>query len=97
MASYKLPTSQVLRIAGLDYENNEENLLNDISKRLSKTILEYRKEHKLTSAKLAKLCGISPSIMSRVESGYQNVSLKTICKIFNVIGYTVLFKKERGI
>ena len=97
MASYKLPASHVLRIAGMDYPKSEEDLLNDILKRLSRTIKEYRKEHKITNAQLAQRCGISPSIMSRVESGYQNISLKTICKIFDVIGYTVLFKKERGI
>jgi len=48
-------------------------------------ILKYRKEHGLSQVDLAKLCGISPTTIVRIENG-KKCNIITEGKINKVIG-----------
>ena len=97
MPSYNLPTSQVLRIMeGENYtaHNRADDLLYDTLQNLSNEIRKYRREHGITNKELAKMCGITTSVMSRLESGYQNVALKTVCKVISVMNKEFTINKR---
>lgn len=87
MPSYKLPSSQVVRMFTETEKSKSEadDLLYDTLKELSQSIREYRKENNITNKELADMCGITTSVMSRLESGYQNIALKTVCKVLAII------------
>lgn len=87
MPSYKLPTSQVLRQVGIEcYTDASENMFYDTLRNLSTMVINYRTKNKLTNKQLADMLGITTSVMSRIESGNQNLSLKTICRVLSKIG-----------
>lgn len=91
MASYKLPKSQVYRIIEDKKGNDFESFQIATLRKLSSIVKTYRREHNLTNKQLAEQCGITTSIMSRVESGYQNITIETISKVLSKIGYTISF------
>ncbi len=92
MASYKLPRKQV--VAMIDNSSNKDDLFYKTLKDLSNTVTSYRKAHGITNKQLADMSGITTSVMSRVESGYQNISLSTICKVLSVIDKEVVFRDK---
>ena len=94
MSSYKLPRDQVLRMMGVAKGDDADNLYYDTLERLATSIIEYRRENKETNKELSDRCGITTSVLSRVESGNQNISLKTICKILNAAGMHIEFVKN---
>ena len=53
--------------------------------RMKERILKYRKEHGLSQVDLAKLCGISPTTIVRIENG-KKCNIITEGKINKVIG-----------
>lgn len=90
MPSYKLPTSQVLRQVGIAVDADpSEDMFYDTLRRLSTLVVEYRMQHNMTNKQLADSLGITTSVMSRIESGNQNLSLKTICRVLSQIGANV--------
>lgn len=52
---------------------------------MKERILQYRKEHGLSQVELAKLCGISPTTIVRIENG-KKYSVIVEGKINKVIG-----------
>jgi transcriptional regulator with XRE-family HTH domain len=52
-------------------------------------------EHDLISVrKLAKLAGVSPTIIQGIRSGTRkNVTVKTFSKILNILGYSLVIEK----
>lgn len=94
MSSYKLPKEQILRIMGITEEKDGSTLYYETLKDLSNVITSYRKENGITNKQLADMSGITTSVMSRVESGYQNISLSTICKVLNNIGMKIKIVKN---
>ncbi|MBO1264495.1 helix-turn-helix transcriptional regulator [Proteiniclasticum sp. SCR006] len=53
-----------------------------------KALAKLRKEQNLTQLELADKMKTTPSVISRIESGNQNVSVDTIEKIAKVLGKT---------
>ena len=94
MSSYKLPNKKIYNILDDKKDNSVEELEIETLKSLAGIIKQYRKDNNITNKELAKKCGITTSIMSRLESGYQNVTVETVCKVLNNIGYTVNFIKR---
>ena len=94
MSSYKLPNKKIYKILDDKKDNSVEELEIETLKSLAGIIKQYRKDNNITNKELAKKCGITTSIMSRLESGYQNVTVETVCKVLNNIGYTVNFIKR---
>lgn len=92
MSSYKMPREQVLKIVGIASGDETSDLFYETLDILSKTVLQYRKENNMTNKELAEKCGITTSVMSRVESGHQNLSLRTICRVLEVIGKKIVIE-----
>ena len=66
------------------YENNNKEINFDIS---SKRLKEFRKEHKLTQIKLAKILNSSPAVLVHHENKRHIIAtpfLYTICKKYGV-------------
>ena len=93
MPSNKLPNSEVYRIIENSNKKDATSLQVEVMSELAELLHSYRKKNKITNKQLANRCGISTSIMSRVESGYQNITIETISKVLFVIGYKIEFKK----
>lgn len=53
----------------------------EVDFKIAQTLLEYRSEHNLTQAELAKLIEINRSDLSKIESADANPTLKTLKKI----------------
>ncbi len=75
----------------------EYNLLEEEFE-IAKELIKLRKDANLTQKELADLAGTSQPAIARLESGnYQNVSLKFLKKIGNVLGAVpeIHFKKVK--
>lgn len=62
-------------------EINEILNYSDILAEIAKTIIEYRNEHDLTQKDLAKKLNMNQSMISKLESGRYNATLKMLLKI----------------
>ena len=65
---------------------------NDIGKRIS----QLRKEINLTQSQLAKLLGTSQSAVTRMEAGRQNLSIKMIDRLSQVLGKSLVAEQSSG-
>lgn len=92
MSSKKLPNSEVYKIIEYSDKKSATSLQVEIMSELSDFLRSYRKKNKITNKQLADRCGISTSIMSRVESGYQNITLETMCRVLNEVGGSIRFE-----
>ncbi|MGO2695495.1 helix-turn-helix transcriptional regulator [Bavariicoccus seileri] len=52
-------------------------------------LLELRDKKRLTQQELAKACGKNQSYIAKIETGNQNVSLKTLDEIVSAAGGTL--------
>jgi len=59
---------------------------------LSYQITEIRKKRKLTQLDLAKKAGTTQSVIARIESGNQNISMKTLQKLIFALDATLEIK-----
>ena len=53
---------------------------------IASKIKTYRQEKHLSIQELAYRCDMERSCLSRIESGRVNVTIKTLCKISEVLG-----------
>jgi DNA-binding XRE family transcriptional regulator len=86
MSSSKLPNSQASRIAQLKNGDAQDIFYYETIAMVAQEIRKYREVHKITNRDLAKMTGLTTSMISRIESGYQNTSLKTVCRVLSAIG-----------
>lgn len=91
MSSHRLPNSEVYRILENSDKKDNTSLQVEVMSSLATLVRNYRKRNNLTNRQLADMCGITTSIMSRVESGYQNITMETLCKVLSQIGGTIQF------
>ena len=67
---------------------------NEIWLRMSRsvvlTIVDYMQENQLSRAEMAKILNVSPQYLSRILSGTENFSLKSIAKIEAALGVSCL-------
>ena len=60
---------------------------------LGSRVKSLRKEKKISQEDLAKTVGISRNTLSKLENGYiSNISIVTLEKILNVLGYQIDIK-----
>ena len=69
--------------------------------KLASKLTEMREEMSLTQAELAKKMGVSQQLISKIESGDDNISLETLVKFVYILGMTLKIgvgkrKKEEG-
>lgn len=91
MSSHRLPNSEVYRILENSDKKDNTSLQVEVMSSLATLVRDYRKRNNLTNRQLADMCEITTSIMSRVESGYQNITMETLCKVLSQIGGTIQF------
>ena len=56
---------------------------------IGKAIVERRDELRITQARLARVSGLSVHTLSNLETGEGNVTLDTLLKIAETLGYKV--------
>ena len=61
-----------------------------MSRSVSLAIIDYMQENNLNRAAMASLLGISQQYLSRILSGLENLSIKSIAKIEAILGVTCL-------
>ena len=49
-------------------------------------LIKARQEHHLTQKQLAAICGVRQSNLSRIETGAESPSVRTLCKIAKGLG-----------
>ena len=61
-----------------------------MSRSVALTIVDYMQENQLSRAEMAKILNVSPQYLSRILSGTENFSLKSIAKIEAALGISCL-------
>ncbi len=56
---------------------------------IGKAIVERRDELRITQARLARVSGLSVHTLSNLETGEGNVTLDTLLKVADTLGYKV--------
>ena len=66
--------------------------------RLAHKLAEIREKADLTQAQLAKKMGVSQQLVSRIESGSDNLTLETLIKFLDLFGVsmTIHFEKRKN-
>lgn len=64
--------------------------------RIGKRIAAIRSEKNLSQSDLAKLTGMTPGNISRIESGKYSTGIDILSRIADVLGYRLEFEKKRG-
>lgn len=75
-----------------DLGSSSACMYNRIQYSIVTALFDYRMENKLSQTKLAKQLGITQSMVSKLESGDYNMSLKTICDVFFKLKMKVNFE-----
>lgn len=60
---------------------------------LSELSRTYRREKNITRKQFAEQCGLSPSIVARVENGNQNISFYTACRVLWAMNKSIEFSE----
>ena len=61
-----------------------------LSRSVALTIIDYMQENHLSRAQMAKHLGVTPQYLSRILSGTENFSLKSVAKIEVALGVSCL-------
>lgn len=61
-----------------------------MSRSVALTIVDYMQENHLSRAEMAKALEVSPQYLSRILSGTENLSIKSVAKIEVVLGISCL-------
>jgi ribosome-binding protein aMBF1 (putative translation factor) len=68
----------------------ENELWLRMSRSVALTIVDYMQDNNLSRTEMAKVLDVSPQYLSRILSGTENFSLKTIAKIEAALGVSCL-------
>ena len=71
---------ELLKSYGVAASKEDENYLKALASIMGE-LLSYRKTHRLSQADLAKRLGISQAMVSKIETGSVNLSIKVLSKI----------------
>lgn len=67
-------------------EMYEKQFLNEL---LSLQVRDIRTRKRMTQTELAKKAGTTQSVIARIESGQQNISMRTLQKLLVALGATI--------
>ena len=79
------------KIENIDRETRKFYICNLAT--LSELSRTYRREKKITRKQFAEQCGLSPSIVARVENGNQNISFYTVCRVLWAMNKSIEFSE----
>lgn len=74
---------------------NEKFKLNNIDKSLGRLLKQCRKERKLKLKDVANLSGMKVPQVSKIENGYNSVSIVTLNKILEALNLEIVFKNKK--
>ncbi len=74
---------------GVAVRNAVKKAADPVCARIGNRLIEERNKKRLTQSALAKKIGISQQMLSRIETGRANLSMSTIQKIADKLGYRV--------
>ena len=83
------------QIIGLIKDGNvsaKQDSFIDVTQKLAKITRDYRAKYGLTNKEMANRIGITTSILSRVESGTENLSMRTVCRVLDAMNCKMVFK-----
>lgn len=85
------------RVKRMDiFPKNKLKIVNEFCLEVGEKIKTLRKQKKLTQKMLAKKLNISQQMISRIESGRENVSLLTLKKIIDELHAEFFIMEEKG-
>lgn len=61
-----------------------------MSRSVALSIIDYMQDNHLSRTEMAKTLGVSPQYLSRILSGTENLSIKSVAKIEATLGTTCL-------
>ena len=86
----ELKTGDQLRAGDLsDPEVAAELARTAVGNQLATLVIQYRVEHGLTQAALARQLGMSQPAVARLEAGDHEPSLATLARLANKLGFTL--------
>ncbi len=97
MTNYKRPKTQSLsdlkdKYIGQRSTTERETYEYELNAELiGRMIKSTRQKKKLTQSQLGSLVGVQKSHISKLENGANNVTLETICKVFNAMDTEITF------
>jgi len=68
------------------HHSEEEKVFIEVMSQIGGQLLAYRKMHNLTQKDLAKKLGVSQSMVSKIETGEKNISIRVLAKIVAALG-----------
>ena len=71
---------------------NYEKIYGEISRDIANKVVRFRKQNGITNKQLAEDLGITTSLVSRIENGNKNISIKTLSKVLAKMGCTIEIK-----
>jgi predicted transcriptional regulator len=77
--------SELKRSKGFEHAYHEEMA----KLRVAQKLIEIREKLRLTQNDIAKKMGVSQQLVSRVESGSENMTLETLVKFVEALGFAV--------
>lgn len=69
--------------------NLNTDFLTETRKSISSQLIYFRDKEKLTQLQLAELMGVSPTTISKVETGKWSVSLDTLATFAHYLKFTI--------
>lgn len=69
--------------------------MNNINKSLGKLLKQCRKERKLKLIDISNLTGMKVCQLSKIENGYNSVSMVTLNKILEALDLEIVFKSKK--
>ena len=69
--------------------------MNNINKSLGKLLKQCRKERKLKLIDISNLTGMKVCQLSKIENGYNSVSIVTLNKILEALDLEIIFKSKK--
>ena len=65
-----------------------------VSEDIARTVILGRTAKRWSRARLAREIGITPSVISRLESGQHKVNVETLCRIANAMGVSFVIDPD---
>lgn len=73
---------------------NYEDLYSKLTRDIANTVILYRKHNGITNKQLADDLGVATSLISRIENGSKNISIKTLSKVLARMNATIEIKEN---
>ena len=77
-----MTASDLLNELGIEESPENISMFYDISYEISSSIVTYRIEHGLNQKELGSILDCNQTMISKLESGSYNFSIKTLCDVF---------------